>query len=42
MTKEKAILYVIKSKYGAERGNRGIKINDINDPVTRFATILLG
>jgi hypothetical protein len=31
-TQEKAISDEIKVKYGTERGNRGIKINDINDP----------
>jgi hypothetical protein len=41
-TKEKSISDEIKEKYGIERGNRGIRINDINDPVTRFATRLLG
>jgi hypothetical protein len=41
-TRAKAISYEIKAKYGTERGNRGIKISDINDPVTRFATRLLG
>jgi hypothetical protein len=41
-TKEKSISDEIKEKYGTERGNRGIRINDINDPVTRFATRLLG
>jgi hypothetical protein len=29
-------------KYDAERENRGIMINDINDPVTQIATIFLG
>jgi hypothetical protein len=33
-TKEKSISDEIKVKYGAERGNRGIRINDINDPMT--------
>jgi hypothetical protein len=32
-TKAKAISDEIKEKYGTERGNRGIGINDINDPV---------
>jgi hypothetical protein len=41
-TKVKSISDEIKAKYGAERGNRGIKINDINDPATRFSTRLLG
>jgi hypothetical protein len=41
-TQEKAISDEIKEKYGIERGNRGIKINDINDPATWFATKLLG
>jgi hypothetical protein len=41
-TKEKVISDEIKEKYGIERSNRGIKINDINDPATRFATRLLG
>jgi hypothetical protein len=41
-TKEKAISNEIKEKYGTERGNRGIRISDINDPVTRFSTRLLG
>ena len=40
-TKAKAISDEIKEKYGIERVNIGIKINDINDPVTRFATIFL-
>jgi hypothetical protein len=33
-TKEKSISNEIKVKYGTERGNRGIKINGINDPMT--------
>jgi hypothetical protein len=33
-TKVKSISDEIKVKYGVERGNRGIRINDINDPVT--------
>jgi hypothetical protein len=33
-TKVKSISDEIKAKYGTERGNRGIRINDINDPVT--------
>jgi hypothetical protein len=41
-TRAKAISDEIKAKYGAERGNRGIGISDINDPATRFATRLLG
>jgi hypothetical protein len=41
-TKVKAISDEMKEKHGAERGNRGIRINDINDPMTRFATRLLG
>jgi hypothetical protein len=41
-TKEKSISDEIKAKYGTERGNRGIRISDINDPATRFATRLLG
>jgi len=41
-TKAKQISDEIKVKYGVERGNRGIRINDINDPATRFATRLLG
>ena len=40
--REKAISDEIKVKYGAERGNRGININDINDPTIRFATRLCG
>jgi len=41
-TKENEISDEIKVKYGTYRGNRGIKINDINDPVKRFSTRLLG
>jgi hypothetical protein len=41
-TRTKAISDEIKAKYGVERDNRGIRINDINDPLTRFATRLLG
>jgi hypothetical protein len=41
-TKEKAISDEIKENYGTDRGNRGININDINDPATRFTTRLLG
>jgi hypothetical protein len=41
-TKEKAIFDEIKEKYGMDRRNKGIKICDINDPITRFATRLLG
>jgi hypothetical protein len=41
-TRAKAISDEIKAKYGAERGNRGIRISDINDPATRFSTRLLG
>jgi hypothetical protein len=33
-TKDKAILYDIKEKYGTEKGNRGIGMSDINDPAT--------
>jgi len=40
--REKYILDEIKVKYGAERGNKVIEINKINDPVTRFETRLLG
>jgi hypothetical protein len=32
----------MKAKYGTKRGNRGIRINDINDPTMRFATWMLG
>jgi hypothetical protein len=38
---EKSISDEIKVKYGVERGNKGIKINDINDHATRFATRFL-
>jgi hypothetical protein len=31
-----------KENYGVERGNMGIKINNINDPTTRFSIWLLG
>jgi hypothetical protein len=41
-TRAKAISDEIKAKYGTERGNRGIRISDINDPATRFSTRLLG
>jgi hypothetical protein len=41
-TKAKSISDEIKAKYGTERGNRGIRISNINDPATRFATRLLG
>jgi hypothetical protein len=41
-TKAKAISYEIKAKYGVECSNRGIKINDINDPMTSFSMRLLG
>jgi hypothetical protein len=41
-TRAKAILYEIKAKYGVEQGNRGIRISDINNPATRFATRILG
>jgi hypothetical protein len=41
-TRAKAISDEIKAKYGAERGNRGIGINDINDLATRFSTRFLG
>jgi hypothetical protein len=40
-TRAKAISYEIKAKYGTKRGNRGIKISDINNPMKRFATRLL-
>jgi hypothetical protein len=40
--KEKSISDEIKAKYGVERGNRGIRMSYINDPATRFTTILLG
>ena len=40
--KRKSISKVIKEKYGMERGNRGIRISDINDPVMRFYTRFLG
>jgi hypothetical protein len=33
-TKPKTILDEIKVKYGAERGNKGIRMNNINDPMT--------
>jgi hypothetical protein len=41
-TKEKSISDEIKEKYGTKRGNRGIRISDINDPATRFSTRMLG
>jgi hypothetical protein len=41
-TNEEAISNEIKAKYGTGRGSRRIRINDINDHVTRFATRLLG
>jgi hypothetical protein len=41
-TRAKDISYEIKDKYGVERDNRGIRINEINDHATRFATIILG
>jgi hypothetical protein len=41
-TKEKAISDEIKEKYGTNRGNRGIKISDINDPTMIFSTRMLG
>jgi hypothetical protein len=41
-TKAKAISNEIKVKYGMDRGNRGIMIKDINDPMTRFAKRMLG
>jgi hypothetical protein len=41
-TRAKAISDEIKAKYGMEHSNRGIRINDINDPATRFSTRLLG
>jgi hypothetical protein len=40
-TKEKSIFDEIKAKYVIDRGNRGIRINDINDPVTIFSTRFL-
>jgi hypothetical protein len=40
-TRTKAISDEIKAKYGTKRGNMGIRINDINDPMTRLATRLL-
>jgi hypothetical protein len=40
-TKAKSISDEIKAKYGTERGNNGIRISDINDPATRFATRML-
>jgi hypothetical protein len=40
-TKAKGTSDEIKAKYGMERGNRGIRINDINDPATRFTTLTL-
>jgi hypothetical protein len=33
-TKEKSISDEIKAKYGMKRGNKGIKISGINDPMT--------
>jgi hypothetical protein len=39
--REKSISNEIKEKYGTERGNRGIKINNINDLATRFATRII-
>ena len=41
-TKSKEISNEIKAKYGTERGNRGIRISDINDPVTTFDKKKLG
>jgi hypothetical protein len=41
-TKEKAISDAIKENSGTDRGNRGIRISDINDPATRFSTRILG
>jgi hypothetical protein len=41
-TKEKSISDEIKAKFGTDKGNRGIRINDINDPMMRFATRLPG
>jgi hypothetical protein len=41
-TKAKSISNEIKAKYGTEKGNRGIRINDINDPATQFSTRFLG
>jgi hypothetical protein len=40
-TKEKAISDEIKEKYDTNRGNRGIKISEINDPTTIFSIRLL-
>jgi hypothetical protein len=40
-TKENAISNEIKEKYGTDRGNRGIGINDINDPAMIFSPRLL-
>jgi hypothetical protein len=40
-TRAKAISDEIMDNYGAERGNRGMRINDINDPAKRFATRFL-
>jgi hypothetical protein len=40
-TKGKAISDEIKEKYGTDKGNRGININNINDPTIRFSTRLL-
>jgi len=40
--KQKYISKEIKENYGAERGKRGIRISDINDPTKMFATRILG
>jgi hypothetical protein len=40
--KEKFISNEIKANYGVERGNRGIRLSDINNPAMRFVTWLLG
>jgi hypothetical protein len=40
--KAKAISDDIKENYGAEMGNRGIGISDVNDPTTQCATKLIG
>jgi hypothetical protein len=39
-TKEKAIAEEVKDKFGIERGSRGVIINNINDPSTKFVTKL--
>jgi hypothetical protein len=38
--RKRSSLIEIKEKYGTDRGNRGIMINDINDPAMRFSTRL--